>query len=31
MNLYTEWDNYQTNAEPMVSESADNKPNQLGN
>ncbi|PIT42941.1 zincin-like metallopeptidase domain-containing protein [Snodgrassella alvi] len=28
MNSYTEWDNYQTNAEPMVSESADNKPNQ---
>lgn len=30
MNLYTEWDNYHTNAEPMVSELADNKPNQLG-
>lgn len=30
MNLYTEWDNYHTKAEPMVSESADNKPNQLG-
>lgn len=30
MNLYTEWDNYQTNAEPMVSDLADNKPNQLG-
>ncbi|MCO6525504.1 LPD7 domain-containing protein [Snodgrassella sp.] len=28
MNSYTEWENYQTNAEPVVSELADNEPNQ---
>ncbi|PIT55626.1 hypothetical protein [Snodgrassella alvi] len=28
MNSYTEWENYQTNAESVVSELADNEPNQ---
>ncbi|WP_180297240.1 hypothetical protein [Snodgrassella alvi] len=28
MNSYTEWENYQTNAEPVVSELAANEPNQ---